>query len=176
MSILYCVSWTINSIWRPSTPPAALISFAASLAPLAAGRSSADSSPVSAKPPPTLIESPDPAGAAGPAVAAGAAAVGASAAGAAVEAGAVVVPPPHAARINATMNVSATSLSFIVSPFRHSVTLSPQGVRKGVWERCNLPHKLSFPPVVGGFATHYGRKRRLLEGLRPLQTSRMRTS
>src|SRR6266540_7046058 len=57
MSILYCVSWTINSILRPSTPPAALISFAASLAPLAAGRSSADSSPVSAKPPPILIAS-----------------------------------------------------------------------------------------------------------------------
>src|SRR6187549_3799424 len=39
-------------------PPAALISLTASFAPLAAGRSSADSSPVSAKPPPILIVPP----------------------------------------------------------------------------------------------------------------------
>ena len=26
--------------------------------------------------------------------------------------------------------------------------------------RCNLPQKLLFPPVVGGFAAHYGRRRR----------------
>ena len=48
----------MNSIWLPSTPPAALISLTASLAPLAAGRSSADSSPVRAKPPPILIVPP----------------------------------------------------------------------------------------------------------------------
>ena len=40
------------------TPPAALISFTASFAPFAAGRSSADSSPVRAKPPPILIVPP----------------------------------------------------------------------------------------------------------------------
>src|SRR6476469_1824406 len=39
-------------------PPAALISLTASFAPLAAGRSSADSSPVRAKPPPILIVPP----------------------------------------------------------------------------------------------------------------------
>src|SRR4029078_11807012 len=37
------------------TPPAALISLTASFAPFAAGRSSADSSPVRANPPPILI-------------------------------------------------------------------------------------------------------------------------
>ena len=57
-SILYWLSWTMKSIWLPSTPPAALISFTASFAPLAAGRSSADSSPVRAKPPPILIVPP----------------------------------------------------------------------------------------------------------------------
>src|SRR4051794_40457460 len=45
----------MKSIWLPSTPPAALISLTASFAPFAAGRSSADSSPVRAKPPPILI-------------------------------------------------------------------------------------------------------------------------
>src|SRR5215218_7490681 len=39
-------------------PPAALISLTASFAPLAAGRSRADSSPVRAKPPPILMVSP----------------------------------------------------------------------------------------------------------------------
>src|SRR5262245_28455601 len=47
----------MKSIGRPNTPPAALISFTANLAPLAAGRSRDDSSPVRAKPPPTLIAS-----------------------------------------------------------------------------------------------------------------------
>ena len=50
----------MKSIWLPRTPPAALISLTASFAPLAAGRSSADSSPVSAKPPPILIVPPAP--------------------------------------------------------------------------------------------------------------------
>src|SRR4051794_36632853 len=50
----------MKSIWLPSTPPAALISLTASFAPLAAGRSSADSSPVRANPPPILIASPVP--------------------------------------------------------------------------------------------------------------------
>src|SRR3954469_25322600 len=45
----------MKSICDPFTPPAALISLTASLAPFAAGRSSADSSPVSANPPPILI-------------------------------------------------------------------------------------------------------------------------
>src|SRR4051795_9419384 len=57
-SILYWLSWTMKSIWLPLMPPAALISLTASFAPLAAGRSSADSSPVSAKPPPILIVPP----------------------------------------------------------------------------------------------------------------------
>src|SRR3954454_12005889 len=48
----------MKSIWLPLMPPAALISLTASFAPLAAGRSSADSSPVSAKPPPILIVPP----------------------------------------------------------------------------------------------------------------------
>src|SRR6266508_6237462 len=122
MSILYCVSWTINSILRPSTPPAALISYAASIAPLAAGRSSADSSPVSAKPPPILIVSPDAAGAlvacAPAAVGSAAAVVGACgaevgcAAGAAVDcaAGPAV---PHAAKISAATNVTSKSLALM---------------------------------------------------------------
>src|SRR3954452_15137127 len=50
----------MKSIWLPLMPPFALISFTASLAPLAAGRSSADSSPVRAKPPPILIVPPVP--------------------------------------------------------------------------------------------------------------------
>src|SRR5690349_6830771 len=54
-SILYWLSWTMKSICEPFTPPAALISLTASLAPLAAGRSRADSSPVRANPPPSLI-------------------------------------------------------------------------------------------------------------------------
>src|SRR3954452_11761216 len=57
-SILYWLSWTMKSICDPFTPPAALISLTASLAPFAAGRSSADSSPVSATPPPSLIVPP----------------------------------------------------------------------------------------------------------------------
>ena len=59
-SILYWLSWTMKSIWLPRTPPAALISLTASFAPFAAGRSSADSSPVSAKPPPILMVPPVP--------------------------------------------------------------------------------------------------------------------
>src|SRR5947209_8596145 len=50
----------MKSIWLPSTPPAALISLTASLAPFAAGRSSADSSPVRANPPPILMGPPVP--------------------------------------------------------------------------------------------------------------------
>src|SRR6188472_811956 len=57
-SILYWLSWTMKSICDPLTPPAALICLTASLAPFAAGRSSADSSPVSANPPPSLIVPP----------------------------------------------------------------------------------------------------------------------
>src|SRR5882672_3198563 len=45
-------------ICDPFTPPAALICLTASFAPFAAGRSSADSSPVRAKPPPILIVPP----------------------------------------------------------------------------------------------------------------------
>src|SRR6476659_11210462 len=45
----------MKSICEPLTPPAALICLTASFAPFAAGRSSADSAPVSAKPPPILI-------------------------------------------------------------------------------------------------------------------------
>jgi hypothetical protein len=37
-SILYWLSWTMKSICLPSTPPAALISLTASLAPFAAGQ------------------------------------------------------------------------------------------------------------------------------------------
>src|SRR4051794_31982016 len=48
----------MKSICDPFTPPAALICLTASFAPFAAGRSSADSSPVSAKPPPILIVPP----------------------------------------------------------------------------------------------------------------------
>ena len=48
----------MKSICEPLTPPAALICLTASLAPFAAGRSRADSSPVSAKPPPILIVPP----------------------------------------------------------------------------------------------------------------------
>src|SRR3954453_13887649 len=59
-SILYWLSCTMKSIWLPLMPPFALISFTASLAPFAAGRSSADSSPVRAKPPPILIVAPVP--------------------------------------------------------------------------------------------------------------------
>src|SRR6187551_1807870 len=65
-SILYWLSWTMKSIWEPLIPPAALISLTASLAPLAAGRSRADSSPVSAKPPPILMVPPPVAGLAPP--------------------------------------------------------------------------------------------------------------
>src|SRR3954466_9562904 len=54
-SILYWLSWTMKSICAPLIPPAALICLTASFAPFAAGRSSADSSPVRAKPPPILI-------------------------------------------------------------------------------------------------------------------------
>src|SRR6266513_51647 len=58
----------MKSICDPFTPPAALISLTASLAPFAAGRSRADSSPVRAKPPPIVIvpppAAPEPAGAA----------------------------------------------------------------------------------------------------------------
>src|SRR5690349_18889335 len=57
-SILYWLSWMMRSICDPLTPPAALSCFAASFAPFAAGRSSADSSPVRAKPPPILIVPP----------------------------------------------------------------------------------------------------------------------
>src|SRR3954468_7925626 len=52
----------IRSICEPLTPPAALSCFAASLAPFAAGRSRADSAPVSAKPPPILMVPPPAAG------------------------------------------------------------------------------------------------------------------
>ncbi len=127
-SILYWVSWTTRSIGRPSTPPAALISLAASLAPLAAGRSSDDSSPVSAKPPPTLIGSPEAAGAlvaAAPAVGAAAAvASGAAvAAGALVAAGAAVgwaagAAPPHAASASVAIKTSSRNLGFMFAPFR----------------------------------------------------------
>src|SRR5258706_12576662 len=48
----------MKSIFDPFTPPAALICLTASFAPFAAGRSSADSSPVRAKPPPILIVPP----------------------------------------------------------------------------------------------------------------------
>src|SRR5689334_13679261 len=57
-SILYWLSWTMKSICEPFTPPAALSCLTARLAPLDAGRSSADSSPVRAKPPPILIVPP----------------------------------------------------------------------------------------------------------------------
>src|SRR5439155_889595 len=57
---LYWLSWMISSSCRPRTPPAALISLTASLAPLAAGTSSEASSPVSANPPPILIVPPGP--------------------------------------------------------------------------------------------------------------------
>src|SRR6266511_876585 len=33
--------------------------------------------------------------------------------------------------------------------------------------RCNLPRTPFFPRVVRGFAAHYARKRKLLEGLQP---------
>src|SRR5437773_765186 len=48
----------MKSICEPLMPPAALICLTASFAPFAAGRSSADSSPVSAKPPPILMVPP----------------------------------------------------------------------------------------------------------------------
>src|SRR5437773_1177074 len=57
---MYWLSWTMKSICDPLTPPAALISLTASFAPFAAGTSSADSSPVRAKPPPILMVPPAP--------------------------------------------------------------------------------------------------------------------
>ncbi len=99
-SILYWLSCTIKSICLLNTPPAELISSTASLAPLAAGRSREDSSPVRAKPPPILIVFP-----------------------------LLVVPPPQALRPSAMTINKVTILRFmLLSPFfgeKTRVTLLP---------------------------------------------------
>ena len=56
-AISYLLSRTINSSCLPRTPPASLISFTAKFAPLDAGKSSADSTPLRSKPPPILMVS-----------------------------------------------------------------------------------------------------------------------
>src|SRR3954453_7732409 len=117
----------MKSIWLPLMPPAALISLTASFAPLAAGRSSADSSPVRAKPPPILMVPPVlpvPAlapvlGAAALAPVLGAAALAPVLGAAALEPGAVVAAGElHAAarpRTVASANPRAMVLRIVVS-------------------------------------------------------------
>src|SRR4051794_11104475 len=157
-SILYWLSWTMKSIWAPLTPPAALICLTASFAPFAAGRSSADSSPVRANPPPILIVplSPDP-----PAAGLPPAATLAPAVLGATDAGAADAPPAVDAPGVAVVHAAARTIALrsamalrVMTPPQNQLG-APSGaltarlqayddrVRAGTGGRETIPHVLA---------------------------------